>query len=321
MSSKKKAEETTSQQPVNEQTQEQAAPNQPEQEAAKEAPKDDCAAKLNEAARKLAEAESKRDEYLDSLRRSQADFINYKRHNERARSDGYEEGNREAIAAVLPVIDNLERAIAAAEKAQETGETIDYKRYVHAVPSKPGTQVMIPAGTIHASGHNQVILEIGSLTVGSYTYKLYDYQRIDPQTGLPRPIHLAAGRKVIHPERTAGWVTENLVNHGGVKRQGEGYVERTVGEHELLYFALHTETFDRVITDDTRDRFHVLALTEGEQVRIESQADPARHFVANYLDVIVVPADFGPYRIVNLGQGPVTVHKTCLKDSFETCAR
>lgn len=110
-------------------------------------------------------------------------------------------------------------------------------------------------------------------------------------------------------------------DHGGVKRQGEGYVERTVGEHELLYFALHTETFDRVITDDTRDRFHVLALTEGEQVRVESQADPARHFVANYLDVIVVPADFGPYRIVNLGQGPVTVHKTCLKDSFETCAR
>ena len=56
-------------------------------------------------------------------------------------------------------------------------------------------------------------------------------------------------------------------------------------------------------------------------MRIESQADPARHFVANYLDVIVVPADFGPYRIVNLGQGPVTVHKTCLKDSFETCAK
>ena len=131
MSSKKKAEETTSQQPVNEQTQEQAAPNQPEQEAAKEAPKDDCAAKLNEAVRKLAEAESKRDEYLDSLRRSQADFINYKRHNERARSDGYEEGNREAITAVLPVIDNLERAIAAAEKAQETGALVDGVRMTY----------------------------------------------------------------------------------------------------------------------------------------------------------------------------------------------
>ena len=40
-----------------------------------------------------------------------------------------------------------------------------------------------------------------------------------------------------------------------------------------------------------------------------------------YDRVIVVPADLGPYRIVNLGQGPVTVHKTCLKDDFETCAK
>ena len=179
MSSKKKAEETTSQQPVNEQTQEQAAPNQPEQEAAKEAPKDDCAAKLNEAARKLAEAESKRDEYLDSLRRSQADFINYKRHNERARSDGYEEGNREAIAAVLPVIDNLERAIAAAEKAQETGALVDgvrmtYKAMMEALVaaragrnSRAGRVPLIPNCTTRSTreaGRGRTRNDSGSLT-------------------------------------------------------------------------------------------------------------------------------------------------------------
>ena len=89
--------------------------------------------------------------------------------------------------------DSCEKFFAAAEKAQETHELIDYTQYINAVPSVPGTQVMIPAGTVHASGRNQVILEIGSLTVGSYTYKLYDYQRIDPQTGLPRPIHLKMG--------------------------------------------------------------------------------------------------------------------------------
>ena len=54
-----------------------------------------------------------------------------------------------------------------------------FEKYINAVPSIPGTQVMIPAGTVHASGRNQVILEIGSLTVGSYTYKLYDYLRAD----------------------------------------------------------------------------------------------------------------------------------------------
>ncbi len=203
-----------------------------------------------------------------------------------------------------------------AQQAQTTGKLMDYQKYVHAVPSKVGTQVMIPAGTIHASGQNQVILEIGSLTVGSYTYKLYDYQRTDPQTGLARPIHLKAGKKVIRPERTAEWVEENLVNHGGIVREGKDWREVIVGEHDLLYFALHTLTFVTQMEDDTVDRFHVLALTEGEQVRIVSTQDAARFFVARYLDVIVIPADFGAYRLINEGVGPVTVHKTTLKKGF-----
>ena len=49
----------------------------------------------------------------------------------------------------------------------------DYMKYVSYEESKPGLQVMLPAGTIHSSGRNQVILEIGSLTIGSYTYKMY----------------------------------------------------------------------------------------------------------------------------------------------------
>ena len=62
-------------------------------------------------------AVKQRDEYLDSLRRVQADFQNFKRRNSTARSDGYEEGAREVVAAMLPVIDNLERAIGAAVQA------------------------------------------------------------------------------------------------------------------------------------------------------------------------------------------------------------
>lgn len=68
-------------------------------------------------------AVKQRDELKDSLLRTQADFQNFKRRNQTARSDGYEDGVREAIAAMLPAIDNLERALDAAEKA-EGGEAL-----------------------------------------------------------------------------------------------------------------------------------------------------------------------------------------------------
>ena len=68
-------------------------------------------------------AVKQRDELKDQLLRSQADFQNFRRRNQTARSDGYDDGVREAIAAMLPAIDNLERAIEAAEK-HEGGEAM-----------------------------------------------------------------------------------------------------------------------------------------------------------------------------------------------------
>ena len=68
-------------------------------------------------------AVKQRDELKDSLLRAQADFQNFKRRNAAARSDGYEDGVREALTAILPAIDNLERAIDAAEKT-EGGEAL-----------------------------------------------------------------------------------------------------------------------------------------------------------------------------------------------------
>lgn len=200
-----------------------------------------------------------------------------------------------------------------ARRAEKSGEKMDFEKYVSHVPSVPGTQVMIPAGTIHASGRNQVILEIGSLTVGSYTYKLYDYQRTDPQTGLPRPIHLDMGSEVIKKEYTKDWVEKNLVNHGGLVREGEGFREIIVGEHDLLYFSLRNLIFDKTVTDNTEGLFHVLALVDGEKVRVESADDPSKFYIMNSMDMAVIPANLGRYTITNLGAGTVTIHKTHLK--------
>ena len=99
------------------QTPEAAAPEQPEKAAepaevpAEEAPQAD----LSQWQAALETAVKQRDEYLDSLRRTQADFQNFRRRNQTARSDGYQDACCDVIEAILPTIDNLERALGAVD--------------------------------------------------------------------------------------------------------------------------------------------------------------------------------------------------------------
>lgn len=201
-------------------------------------------------------------------------------------------------------------------KRSETEFTpVDHEKYVNSVPSKPGTQFMIPAGTIHSSGRNQVVLEIGSLTVGSYTYKLYDYLRADLD-GIPRPIHTYHGERVLKTDRRTTWVKENLVQEPRLVRSGQGWAEYIVGEHDLIYFSLRRLEFENSIEDDTAGKFHVLTLVDGESVLVHSLDNPEICYRQNYLDIVVVPANIGKYVIKNLGNQPVCIHKTMLKDGF-----
>ena len=210
-------------------------------------------------------------------------------------------------------IDAFIRDIKLADKEYKP---VDYLKYVSYEDSKPGLQVMIPAGTVHSSGRNQVVLEIGSLTIGSYTYKLYDYLRPDFD-GKPRPIHTWHGERNLARERRTSWVRQNIVQQPREVRSGEGWAEYIVGEHDLLYFTLRRLEFERSIEDDTRGRFHVLTLVDGERVRIRSLDHPERFFDAEYMDMVVVPADMGRYVIENLRAEPICVHKTMLKDGFD----
>jgi len=206
--------------------------------------------------------------------------------------------------------------LAEAKKSEKEHTLIDYQKYINYVHSEPGVQVMIPAGTIHASGQNQLILEIGSLTVGSYTYKLYDYLRLDLD-GKPRPIHTYHGERVLEKSRNADWVNSNVVQKPRTVREGEGWKETIIGEHDLLYFSLRHLEFEKEIEDDTAGKFHVLSLVNGENVVVQSIENPELCYYQNYLDIVLVPASVGKYRIVNLGKEPVIVHKTCLKEGFE----
>ena len=63
----------------------------------------------------LEMAVKQRDEYLALAQRAQADYQNFKRRNQQTRTEAYDDGARETITALLPVLDNLERALSAAQ--------------------------------------------------------------------------------------------------------------------------------------------------------------------------------------------------------------
>lgn len=82
----------------------------PEEIPEAEMPAEDAAAP--EAAQaELDAAKAQAQEYLNLAQRVQADFDNYRKRNASLRADSLEEGKREVAALMLPVLDNLERAL------------------------------------------------------------------------------------------------------------------------------------------------------------------------------------------------------------------
>lgn len=59
----------------------------------------------------LAEIKQKAEEYLASWQRTQADFINYKRHVEQERLENAKYANSKLILSILPVVDDFDRAL------------------------------------------------------------------------------------------------------------------------------------------------------------------------------------------------------------------
>ena len=208
------------------------------------------------------------------------------------------------------------------EAADTEHKPCDYMKYVSYEESRPGLQVMLPAGTIHSSGRNQVILEIGSLTIGSYTYKMYDYLRLDFD-GKQRPIHTHLGELNVNQERRTSVIhdpqsKDYIVQKPRLDDSGDGWKEFILGENPQMYISLRRLEFEKQCQQDTKgEKFHVLTLVDGDRIRIRSAQYPERFFDLDFMEIACVPASMGKYVIENLGKEPISVHKTCLRDGYE----
>lgn len=63
-----------------------------------------------------------------------------------------------------------------------------FSQVLHDFEPRPSDCVFLPAGTVHAIGAGLMIFEVQQTS--DITYRLYDWDRVDPKTGLGRPLHV-----------------------------------------------------------------------------------------------------------------------------------
>lgn len=180
-------------------------------------------------------------------------------------------------------------------RAQEGIEDFPAEEYVNQFPAHKHDHFLIPAGTIHCSGKDSMVLEI-SATPYIFTFKLWDWGRLG-MDGRPRPIHLEHGLKNIQWDRTTRWVESNLVNQIEAIDSGDGWREERTGLHSLQFIETRRHWFTKTVTHDTRGTVHVLNLVEGLEAVVESPVGAFEPFVVHYAESFIVPAAIGQYTI------------------------
>lgn len=181
-------------------------------------------------------------------------------------------------------------------KVAETGERpFDADKFINKFPAKKHDHFLIPAGTVHCSGSNSMVLEI-SATPYIFTFKLWDWGRLGLD-GLPRPVHIDHGSKVIQFNRDTKWVKENLVDQVKVIYEDEDLLVEKTGLHDLEFIETLRYTSSKEFVIDTDDSVNQLNLVEGRKIIVSSMNGEFEDFVVNYAETFIVPECIKTYKV------------------------
>jgi mannose-6-phosphate isomerase class I len=175
-----------------------------------------------------------------------------------------------------------------AEKGEKPFEA---ETYVNRFPAKKHDHFSIPAGTIHCSGKNTMVLEV-SACVYIFTFKLWDWGRLGLDQR-PRPVHLEHGFNSLQYDRTTDWVERELINP--IRRVSDH--EEITGLHELEFLETRRYTFNKPLWIPLDGSIHVANLVEGEAAIITASDGAFAAFEVHYAETFLLPAQLESFTI------------------------
>ncbi len=202
-----------------------------------------------------------------------------------------------------------EKFRAGLEDAQHNGTELNVREYVQTFPANKHDLFLIPNGTIHASGMNNMVLEISS-TPYIFTFKMYDWQRLD-LTGKPRPINIGHAFNNLDFDRKGKWVADHLVSKPElIERTGRmsRYLLPTHPEH---FYRIERYEFSGEVSITTNGQCHIGMLVEGRAIDIATD-DLVQTF--HYAETFVIPAAAAEYKLINTGPQTARVVIASVKD-------
>jgi len=144
----------------------------------------------------LASVTRERDEYLDALQRLKAEFENYRKRVAREQSDLVTRASERLVKELLPVLDDLERALEAAAEHEEA-KLEDGVRLVHRALAdalaKEGLVEVETAGAFDPHTHEALLAQPSDEAEGAIIQVLQKGYRLGDRVLRPARVVVSAG--------------------------------------------------------------------------------------------------------------------------------